>query len=285
MSELEEMRKTIRIDQSQLNPEARKRFWRIVGEIKRQTSPDSQVVEIASEVRDTLYKQRLGSTKPIRIILPLWTVCGFGVVLSSLFFSNPDLIYLGMCLSWLVITVFTLGYLWIVYLSKKWRYTILIASVGGTVIGDLLLAVISIDLLVGVNRFLMIAAVPCFYLHGRWVGGKISSIQFDGVSQDIFYLPTLKINYQSYLLAQPPARQWIFFCGGIGTVVTFGIVATVQLIVFGDPLFYLFPIVLLFGEILDYLNLAGPLSGGEFHHLRRERKIIGDWKKRIEKEK
>lgn len=148
--------------------------------------------------------------------------------------------------------------------------------------GDLLIAIISIDLLIELNRFLMFAAIPCFYLHGRYIGGLISGIKFDGVSRDVFHFPTLKINYRSYLLAEPPARQWIFFCGGLGTVVTSVIVATIQFFVFGDILWYLIPILLFLGELLDFLNLAGPPSGGEFNHLRRERRIIKAWKKKIE---
>ncbi len=80
----------------------------------------------------------------------------------------------------------------------------------GTVVGDLILAAISTDLLVENNRFLMFGAIPCFYLHGCYIGGLIAGIQFDGVTRDVFYLPTLKINYRSYLKAQPPTRQWFF---------------------------------------------------------------------------
>jgi hypothetical protein len=35
--------------------EAKKRFWRIVGSIKRESSPNPELVEIAGEIRDTLY--------------------------------------------------------------------------------------------------------------------------------------------------------------------------------------------------------------------------------------
>ncbi|MFW9906247.1 MAG: hypothetical protein ACFFFH_18145, partial [Candidatus Thorarchaeota archaeon] len=218
--------------------------------------------------------------KPMSLISPLWTVCGIGAIICPLLFTIKDLTYFAMILSWLFVTVFMLGYLWIINISLKWSLAIIIAIVGGTIVGDLLITVISIDLLIELNRYLMFAAIPCFYLHGRYIGGLISGIKFDGVSRDVFYLPTLKINYRSYLLAKPPARQWIFFCGGIGTVVTSVVVATIQLFVFGDIFWYLIPILLFLGELLDFLNLAGPLSGGEFKHLKRERRIIRAWEKK-----
>jgi hypothetical protein len=189
--------------------------------------------------------------------------------------------YHAMGLSWMFVAIFLLAYLWIIDVEVQWFSLIFTSAVVGTMVGDLILAAISTNLLVEVNRFLMFAAIPCFYLHGRYIGGLIASIKFDGVSRDVFHLPTLKINYRSYLLASPPARQWIFFCGGIGTVVTSVVVATIQFVVFGEMLWYLFPVLLFLGELLDFYNLAGPLSGGEFHHLRRERRIINDWKKKV----
>lgn len=280
--ELQDIQKIVINDPIQLTPNTRKRFWRIVGAIKREVSPNPQLVEIATEIRDTLYLHKLGSTKPMSIVIPIWTVCGIGAIVIPLLFPVLSLTYLVMYLSWLLVAVFMLGYLWIVNLDIKWSLPIFIVIFGGTVVGDLIIAMISIDLLIEINRFLMFGAIPCFYLHGRYIGGLIAGIKFDGVSRDVFHFPTLKINYRSYLFAQPPARQWIFFCGGIGTVLTSVIVATIQLLVFGDILWYLIPILLFLGEILDFLNLAGPLGGGEFNHLGRERRIIKAWKKKLD---
>ena len=279
--ELQDIKEIITNDPEQLPQNTRKRFRRIVGLIKREPSPDPQLVEIATEIRDTLYLQKLGSTKPMSLVIPIWTICGIAIIVCPWLFTFSDLIYLAMILSWIFVAVFMLEYLWIVNVDVKWFSIIFISAVVGTMVGDLIIAAISINLLVEVNRFLMFAAIPCFYLHGRYIGGLIASIKFDGVSRDIFHLPTLKINYRSYLLAPPPARQWIFFCGGIGTVVTSVVVATIQLLVFGDIFWYLIPILLFLGELLDFLNLAGLLSGGEFHHLRREKRIIKDWEKKL----
>jgi hypothetical protein len=275
--ELQELHQTVTENPAHLSPEARKRFWQIVGSIKREPYPNAQLVEIASEIRDTLYLHRLGPTKPMSIVIPIWTICGIGTIVCPWLFTFSDLIYLAMVLSWIFISIFMLGYFWILNTDTKLSLSIFTAVTGGTVVGDLIIAGISTILLIELNRFLMFVAIPCFYLHGRYIGGLIAGIQFDGVSRDVFYLPTLKINYRSYLLAKPPARQWIFFCGGIGTVVTSTIVATIQLFVFGDFFWFLIPILLFIGELLDFLNLAGPLSGGEFSHLRRERRIIKKW--------
>ena len=123
--------------------------------------------------------------------------------------------------------------------------------------------------------------MPSFYLWGRIIGGNIGKIKFDGVSRDIFFLPTMKINFKSYLLAPAPARQWIFLCGGLGTVITSTIASTIVFILYNDPILYVLPIFLLIGELFDFFNLAGPLGGAEFNHLRRERKIIRDWKEKF----
>ena len=176
---------------------------------------------------------------------------------------------------------FMMGYGWILNLGKMKNFLLVISMVGLTVVLYLLLVLLSTDLLLITAYMSMFITIPCLYPHGRLAGGFIGGIKFDGMTRDVFYLPTLKINYRSYLLAQPPERQWIFFCGGIGTVVTAGLLSTIHLLLFNDPLFYIVMFVLLFGEYLDFLGRGGPLSGGEMHHLRRERRIIQDWKKKL----
>jgi hypothetical protein len=150
--------------------------------------------------------------------------------------------------------------------------------VGTTMVLDILFYLAYRDILVFFHQFYAIAAIPCFYLNGRLVGGKISGIGFDGISRDIFGLYTLKINYSSYLQAEPPDRQWIFLCGGLGTVITGLFSGLIILLSYGHPWFLLFPFILFLLEILDFLGLGGPLGGAEFNHLRRERKIIREWR-------
>ncbi|MFQ6087594.1 MAG: hypothetical protein ACE5K0_01650 [Candidatus Methanofastidiosia archaeon] len=281
LRELQEIQKIVMDDPTKLSPKAKKRFWKIVGIIKSDPSPNLQLIDTAAEIRDELFLHKLGHTKPMRVVMPIWTICGFGAIAISLLFTFPDLMYPAMYISWFFVVLFILGYLWIINVGKKWRLFIFGVFVGGTVALDLFYVVKSTNLLIEFNRYFMFASIPCFYLHGRYIGGLISGIKFDGVSRDQFYLPTLKINYRSYLAAKPPARQWIFFFGGIGTVVTSTAVATLQLLFFGSLSWYLIPAFLLFGEILDYLNLAGPLGGGEFNHLSREHRIIKKWKRKL----
>jgi hypothetical protein len=259
--------------------ESKKQFWKIVGEIKRDPSPDNNLVNLAVEIRDVVYLSRLGSVKPIGMSLSLFTICGFGFIVSTILFSYPDLYYIALYFTLIIFILFMATYLWIINIGWKWSVIIFFLFVGGTIVYELIADVYSITILKDLNRYTALASVPSFYLYGRIIGGFIGNIKFDGVSRDIYHLPTLKINYKSYLLAEAPARQWIFFFGGIGTVITSLVASTVVLIFFNDPLLFLFPILLFFGEILDYLGVAGFLSGGEFNHLKREHKIINDWKK------
>jgi hypothetical protein len=279
IQELHQIQQLIMEDPVNLPKDKTKRFWWIVGRIKRQSAPDPRLVEVVADIRDRLYLARLGSTKPIWIVLPLWTGLGLGIIGIVLMFSVPDLVLIATITSVIFTLLFSLGFIWIIGLSKRIASILLVAMVGGTIIIDVILGLISLELLAFANQFLLFAVIPCFYLHGRYLGGLIAGIKFDGVSRDVFYLPTLKINYRSYLLASPLSRQWIFLFGGLGTVVTSFFMAIIQFLVFGVPYLIIVPIVLLIGEILDYLNLAGKLSGGEFAHLRRERRIINDWKK------
>ena len=168
--ELQNINEIVVNDPRQLTSDARKRFWRIVGAIKREISPNPQLVEIATKIRDILYLQKLGPTKPMNIVILIWTACGVGFITSSWLFTIPNMIYLAMILSWVFITIFMLGYFWIINIDFKWSIIIFIAMLGGSGVGDLILVTISVDLLIGINRFLMFAAIPCFYLHGRYVG-------------------------------------------------------------------------------------------------------------------
>jgi hypothetical protein len=262
--------------------ESKKQFWKIVGEIKRDPSPDDDLVNLSVEIRDVVYLSRLGPVKPIGMSLLLFTICGFGFIVSTILFSYPDLYYISLYFALIIFSLFMLTYVWVINIGWRGSAIIFLMFVGGTIIYELFADIYSITILKDLNRYMALASVPSFYLYGRIIGGYIGNIKFDGVSRDVFYLPTLKINYKSYLLAEAPARQWIFFFGGIGTVITSILASIVVFIFYNDPLLFLFPVFLFFGEILDYIGVAGFLSGGEFSHLKREHKIIKDWKKNKE---
>jgi hypothetical protein len=265
--------------------EQKRQFWKIVGEIKRDPFPDDELVDLSAEIRDIVYLSRLGAVKPIGMSLFFFTICGFGFIISTILFSYPDLYYVSLFTALIIFSLFMITYLWIVNIDLKWSIIIFFLFVGGTIIYELFADVYSISILKDLNRYMALASVPAFYLYGRIIGGFIGNINFDGVTRDVFYLPTLKINYKSYLLAEATARQWIFFFGGIGTVITSIFASIVVFIFYNDPLLFLFPVFLFVGEILDYMGVAGFLSGGEFSHLKREHRIIKDWKKNKEEMK
>ncbi len=82
--ELLNISKIVVNDPTQLTPEARKRFWRIVGTIKREISPNPQLVKNATDIRNILYLRRLGPTKPMSIVIPIWTVYGIEFIANSI---------------------------------------------------------------------------------------------------------------------------------------------------------------------------------------------------------
>lgn len=258
--------------------EDRKKFWRVVGKIKRMDKPEKNEVKLLAEIRELFYMDRFGDTRPIKPVLIGCTIAAVGIIISIVMMKEDDTRVLGMILSWVFFTIFSLIYSWILKMNVKWTTITFTFLVLLTIIIDLILLEYALDWFLIFNQIGMVIAVPILYLHGRWIGGLVSGIKFDGVNRDIYYLVSLKVNYESYLLAKPDKRQWIFFFGGIGTVITGYIVSIILLIVYSNPYLFIFPTLLFFGELLDYRGAAGKLAGGEFQHLRREHRIIKDWK-------
>ena len=152
-----------------------------------------------------------------------------------------------------------LTYIWIINANKIYSFIIFLICIGGTLLFDLLMLLPAYEFLNSFNRYYILICVPCFYLYGRLIGCKLAKISYDGITRDIYYLPALKINYKSYLLAQAPSRKWIFLCGGLGTVITSLISSIIVLIIYNDPYLFLFPTFLFISELLDYFGLAGVL--------------------------
>lgn len=275
---LKELKVRAEIDPKTLPKEDRKKFWRIVGQVKRMDKPDIEEINTLVEIRELFYKDRFGDTRPVNLILILNTISALGIIISIILMKEVDTRVLGMILSWVFFSIFSLVYSWILKMNTKWTGITFAFFVLLTIILDLVLLEYAIKWFLIFNQIGMVIAVPILYLHGRWIGGLVSGIKFDGVNRDIYYLITLKVNYESYLMARPDKRQWIYFFGGIGTVITGLIVSLILLIVYSNPYLFLFPILLFIGELLDYYGKAGRLSGGEFQHLRREHRIIKDWK-------
>ncbi len=124
------------------------------------------------------------------------------------------------------------------------------------------------------------AIVFCYYPFGRLLAGKALGIRLDGITRDIYYLPTLKINYYTYLTASPPRRQWFFFIAGYWTAFTALWVGTIGFILGGEW------VGIAFGLILGGLETLGAIIGGkwggELGHFHRERRIVQDWKRNLE---
>ena len=61
-------------------------------------------------------------------------------------------------------------------------------------------------------RFLgLFFVVALFYPYGRLIAGKAFGIKMEVMCFDEFHEPTLKIDYETFLLAKPSRRKWFFF--------------------------------------------------------------------------
>jgi hypothetical protein len=269
------------LENNSLDNENRKIFWKIVGKIKRDPSPSEEEVLLASEIRDKLYSMNLGEVKPTSLVLFLFTLCGFGFITASILFSFEEINYVGLVLGMVIIILFMFTWLWIINIGLGRKLLLFAIIVGGTILLNFLALYFESEYLFNLNRYYIFASVPSFYLYGRILGGYLGNIKFDGVTRDVFYFPTMKINYKSYLLAKATSRQWIFFFGGIGTIFTSLISAIILFVFYSNTFGFIFPLFLFVGEIMDYLGMAGVAGGAELHHLRREHKIIKDWKRNL----
>ncbi len=120
-----------------------------------------------------------------------------------------------------------------------------------------------------------------YYPFGRLLAGKALGIRLDGITRDIYYLPTLKINYPTYLAASPPRRQWFFFFAGYWTAFTALWVGTLGFLLGREWIGIAVGLVL--GALETLGGIVGGKWGGELGHFHRERQIVRDWKRNLEK--
>jgi len=71
IEELNEIYTQVIKDPSNVPSDVKKRFWKLVGQIKRTPNPDNEIVTKASEIRDLLYTGSYGGSIPLWIILPI----------------------------------------------------------------------------------------------------------------------------------------------------------------------------------------------------------------------
>ena len=126
---------------------------------------------------------------------------------------------------------------------------------------------------------LVAAAMFFLYPFGRIIAGKLMGIGFDGISRDIYYLPTLKINYPSYLSASPPKRLWFFLVAGYWTALTMICIGTAGYLLRGEWTALAFGLFLAFLETLG--AIFGGRWGGELGHFHRELRIVRDWQQNL----
>jgi hypothetical protein len=226
--ELETLRQAIDRDPAAVDLEFRRRFWHLIGQIKRSQTPDPHHIATASVIRDILYQQRLGKTISLHWLW-LWLLGGLAM---------------------------TSYYLWIlIYTTRPTGSFLPDADLGAIVAG----------------------AMFFLYPFGRIISGMMTGIHFDGISRDIYYLPTLKINYTTYLKASPTKRMWFFFMAGAWTALTMILIGFLGFLLKGEWT------AMLFGLLLALSELAGAILGGrwagELGHFKRELKIVRDWQK------
>lgn len=237
LDELESIYEKVVANPKNVDAKTKRRFWRLVGKIKRMSEPDELTILKAAEIRDLLYEHRLGKPKSLKLLV-IWFILG------------------AFCVY---------GYIWAIEFGPQ--YT-------GNLVHDILFVIC-------IRVLTVLGAIAFIYPFGRLLGGKVTGIRLDGISRDIYYEPTLKVNYVSYLKAAPPKRKWFFFIAGIWTFITAMWVGTIGFLLRNDPVGLAIALLLLIFETLG--ALLGGKWAGEMGHFNRERRIVRDWKRNLAK--
>jgi hypothetical protein len=171
-----------RLDQEGDTKQVRKAFWRIVGKIKRMepTAVDDEVVEKTTAVRNRLFKQDIVINT------------GKGVATYFLVCILSFLGYIGVLL----------------FLESSLSLFIILPPLFFQIILNIVLILLSVFIAYG------------SYPMGRYIGGVIARVKFEGMYR---YSPGelgLKIEYTSYLRTTPSRRKWVF---GFPIIWVFGI--------------------------------------------------------------
>ncbi len=132
-----------------------------------------------------------------------------------------------------------------------------------------------------IRFFGLFLVVALFYPYGRIIAGKAFGIRMEAMCFDEYREPTLKIDYESFLLAKPSKRKWFFFFSGSWTFITAIVGGLIGFYIDADILGILFGGFLAIFYI--YVISSGTTSHGrgEMAHYNREKKIERVWKKRI----
>jgi hypothetical protein len=69
LEELDAIHRIVESSPKDPDEQTRRRFWRIVGKIKRMPTPDDPLIAKAAEIRDLLYEARLGTPKTLKLLV------------------------------------------------------------------------------------------------------------------------------------------------------------------------------------------------------------------------
>ncbi len=238
LQKLDQIEAIVSKDPKNTPPEVRKQFWRIVREIKRSPSPEIAEVKQAARIRNVLFKEKRGRTYPLWPCILLLTLIGA---------LGPTLWYIRLLdvpLDWNAFLIWKTSDWWI-FLRR---------------LGSLL------------------AATFFFYPLGRLIAGKWTGIRIDGMSRGMYIEPTLKIDYETFLLAPPPKRKWFFFFAGIWTVITSFVLGFIGLVLVGDLCGIITALFLGISEGAAIWSGTTKNIGGEMAHFNREKKIERIWR-------
>jgi hypothetical protein len=241
LHELEKIFAEVSADPKNASRETRKRFWKLVRQIKRNPKPDDDEIAKASEIRNILFKADRGGTVPLIPALAIEFILGTFVAL------------------W--------GYLWLLGFPLDW------SGIISWTLNDWGLFSLRMLCVMGV--------VALYYPFGRLIAGKWAGIRFDGMCKDQYYEPTLKIDYVSFLHAPATKRKWFFFFAGIWTVLTALAVGVVGLIVAQDFTSFIPAILILIFEGAAIRSGKPSANYGEMGHYNREKRIERVWKKNL----
>ena len=239
LKRLEEIETAVLQDSENTPREVRKDFWKVVRQIKRSPHPDLAEVRQATRIRNLLFKEKRGRTYPLWPCITLLTLLGI---------FGPTIWYLELLqvpLQWNVVFTWTMVDWW-VFLRR---------------IGSLM------------------AAVFFFYPLGRLIAGRWAGIRIDGMSRGMYGEPTLKIDYETFLLATPSKRKWFFFFAGLWTIIASLSLGFVGLLLVGDHSGTITALFLGISEGAAIWSGTTHNIGGEMAHYNRERRIEKVWKR------
>jgi hypothetical protein len=221
-----------RLDIEGDTPEVRRDFWRIVGRIKRKnpTELEEEVVGKTTAIRNHLFKQKIAIS-----------------------------IGKGLAIYFLVFLFSVLGYLWILFFFES--------TLAQFILLPPLIVLLALNILLGIiSIFVAYGSYPL----GRYLGGVIARVKFEGLYR---YSPGelgLKIEYTSYLRTTASRRKWVF---GFPIIWVFGILFMLLPITWLlNPSGIYAPIIIIILFIIFYISIYY-LKTGELYRFVREIRI------------